>query len=334
MPKDTKSHPRVKIYATGSRSSKSPPPEATTHKMLKALLDWHPETLVEKDGGNGTRPPAFFDRHLDDSLILKNLVYLPSMEKSLKSKVDGYLRSAAGERIELPPNAGFYNRHRVRGAECEVETEILAEADVQIRYLRTTSTFLCRVASTLALKLPDWKTHFFHWEATQSGNRSNAVGDGFLKIKADINPEIPAATFKTLQDIQNWFPNTAIWEFKNLTAGAEHHLQDIVRLSLEDSPFPWVKCAGKRDCTKHFDKNTGQTAITGARMGLDALDPVICLSTNAASSMRNARTESETDKRLHAIHLLQQVRKIIERTWIMSTDQALYRSGQKLCDRM
>lgn len=335
------SPPCVNIYSTGSRSSKSPPPETTTHKMLADLLDWHPKTLVEKEGGGpGTRPPAFYDMHLDDELILKNLVYLPSMEKSLKDKVNGYLYSAEGIPIELPLSSGFYDRRRLRGAERDVSSEVLAEADVQSLYMRTTATFLSSVASSLALKLPDWNNRFFTWEATatKSVNRSQAVGDGFLKIQVEDKPKIPSATFKTLQTIQKWFPNTAIWEFKNLTAGAKHHLQNIYRLSQQDSSFPWVRCPGGHECPRHFDKNTGRAAVTGARMGPDAVDPVICMTANPNDEYPAVKPwttdKHDVEDRKHVIHLLQQVRTITGRTWNMSTDRMSHRSGQKLRDKM
>lgn len=331
-----------------SRAKKASKNE-TIHEILQAALDWHPETLNAVQGSSSTREPAFFDMHMDERLILKNLVHLPSMTKSFRDIVDEKLRTSTGEPVPLPPAKGFYTTEKVLDLEAEIAPQAWKEIDVQNRYLRVTSVFLLRIASTLALQLTDWGQHFFSWNVANADMSKNAIGDGFFQIKPDASPILDdPATFKTLGQIAHWFPNVAIWEFKNLFAGSKLRLDDILTLAQEDEPFPWIKCPGSIKCSRHYDTNTGKVSVQGAPMGVDAASPVCDIpvdpdfhapspTKNVVGEKRKAKafTYNFEDSKKHSVRIMQQVDTPIHFEQFREFNTIImYRHGQKLCARI
>jgi hypothetical protein len=246
------------------------------------------------DGTTTTRPPADFDKHMHDQLVLKHVILLPSLTHDLPKILDDYFRP---ETI-LPSKSGFIDAHTMRTLDNRGVQRAPKEIEVQTRY-HSIAQLLVPIASTLALGLSNWKAQCFKWELSAEGVKS-AIADGYLKIRPDLSDpsDVKPDKLQELATIAKLCPNAAVWEFKSLNSGKRIHLEDIITLSRE-TLFPWVKCSGEAGCTVHH--------ITGARMGFDEAPSTCKLPDSLPACPVTAGKRPQYNNRTHAIHILQQV---------------------------
>src|SRR3954468_5908378 len=89
--------------ATGSRSIN---PELQVDPELQALFDWNPPQLTlatDASRSKYSRGPSFYDLHLSENLVLKEVISLPSLHRDIAGVVDAILFSLQRRNIALPP---------------------------------------------------------------------------------------------------------------------------------------------------------------------------------------------------------------------------------------
>jgi hypothetical protein len=245
-----------------------------THKALQHILDWHPLPLQSLGGITSTREPADFDKHMDDQLILKHIIHLPSLTADLSNTVDTYLQDERGDPILLPSKAGFIGSRVMQTLDERNGQDAIKEIEVQTRY-NSIAKSLVPIASMLAFNLSDWSTHFFRWDLSAEGVK-NAIADGYFKNAADSNPPIDPGTLQGFIQIANFFPNAAVWEFKSLVSGTKEHLEDIITLSKDPGLFPWVKCSGAYWSRRHANCNWSSDGLRCSQMCLQSAASSTC----------------------------------------------------------
>ena len=81
-------------------------PVSEVRREIEALFCWNPRRLQPgplspgKKATTSTHPPAFYDKHFDDRLILRHVKRLPSLVRDLATNVDQALLAASET---LPP---------------------------------------------------------------------------------------------------------------------------------------------------------------------------------------------------------------------------------------
>ncbi|RDB15990.1 hypothetical protein Hypma_003539 [Hypsizygus marmoreus] len=256
--------------AAASNSTGSPSVEdeqSAIRGELEKLFDWNPQVYRGKCSPS-TRPPAFFDQHLDDQLILKKIVHLPTLAADIAGIVDKFLPS---DRI-LPSLPTDFNKRDwwekqsrdVAFDPVHLELQVISNfSDLQAKF--------APVAAGLAFA-ECWDSKLFSWKNAK-GTYGHAVPDGFFSIRPPVD-ELSAAKYsktkESLTDITKYFQNIGVWEFKNLDAGAKVHLEGILVLSNTKGPFPWSKCQDQTNCAGHYDASG--PVVRGAPVGFDSTD--------------------------------------------------------------
>jgi hypothetical protein len=256
-------------------------PDLTSDRELEEFWGWRPPFLnAAKDHikSDQTRAPTHYDMHMDESLILKRIVPLPSLLTDLKNVVD---ESVIAARSILPriKKASEFPHQGTRAATMRnTSTSMVDEEGVINFYVDTTAKFCAPVASMLGLQHRRWRSSLICKRQPQQ--RAFAIADAFLKI----NPKIHDDGFLSspLQpEVQSGLEaiaeanilHLAVWEFKNLLAGRLNVMRAIGSLG---GPFKWLVCTqedGENSCktpTKHL--RHGKRTITGSRMGFDATE--------------------------------------------------------------
>jgi hypothetical protein len=155
---------------------------------IEALFSWNPPalkpvTLTGKKPSTKSRPPAFYDKHFSDPLVLLCVKRLPSLVQDLAANVDRALRAASET---LPPVDGFYTATDMERVVWNINKNVKDEKGVAKFYDKTTGMFCTPLASTLALhpkaSNSNWRS-LLEW--TQSVSSSGyVIMDGELGIIA------------------------------------------------------------------------------------------------------------------------------------------------------
>ncbi|RDB15972.1 hypothetical protein Hypma_003519 [Hypsizygus marmoreus] len=273
---------------------------------LEKLFNWNPQEYVGA-GSASTRAPNFFDQHLDDDLILKEIVHFPSLATDLAKNVDIFLPA---DRILPPFPPDFKDREDLDAlSKSSVRVPVTNEKQVTFNF-RTLQGTLPAVASALALG-HDWDSPCFSWIVATKGE-NHAVPDGYLSTcplpKTETSGEIGPVIEELLKEISSTFPTPGLLEFKTLRAGSKEHLEGIIMLSSPDELFPWCRCPGAHKCRGHY--NASGLVTTGAPMGPDLGDKEY--GTTSQSDSDEACTSKKRKAKvkwgqLHSIHMTQQV---------------------------
>jgi hypothetical protein len=136
---------------------------------------------ADKKLSASTRPPAFYDKHFSDQLVLRQVKHLPSLVPDLAANVDCALVAASKT---LPPVDRFITARKRERDIWYLNPVVRDEKGVADFYHQTTARFCAHVASTLALhpkaSTSEWRG-LLEW--TQSVSSSGyAIVDGELRI--------------------------------------------------------------------------------------------------------------------------------------------------------
>jgi hypothetical protein len=151
---------------------------------IDALFSWNPPPLkpdADKKLSASTRPPAFYDKHFFDQLVLCQVKRLPSLVPDLAANVDCALVAASKT---LPPVDRFITARKRERDIWYLNPVVRDEKGVADFYHQTTARFCAHIASTLALhpkvSTSEWRG-LLEW--TQSVSSSGyAIVDGELQI--------------------------------------------------------------------------------------------------------------------------------------------------------
>lgn len=266
-----------------------------------------------------TRPPAYWDMHLTEDLILKKIVHMPFLPEALMALVDDAIAELRDADMldDLEDVLELLN-DRVATVPCVARDE----AEVVAFYEKTTGHVCPYVASRLEFgptthSLLDWTNSRRHGgnaepvgesakdtgaskRKTAKGSKepddtpvsasAKAVADGFLrfffssKTFEDDLLNLPPDKQKDFEAIRTHFVNLAVWEFKNLVAGNENTMKAIGALA--GKPFCWEKCSEENLCSnaKHLEMS-GRPKVTRVRTGPDATETPWTLSDSIVSDM-------------------------------------------------
>lgn len=290
----------------GTKRSGNTPKVSSIQAEVEKILDWHPLPVnAPKKTTPTTRVPAPYDRHLDENLRLKRVVFADSIIQDIMAVADDHIRHR-----KLPSVGDVESQFRdvedIRSADDERRRdESLGETGIVDRYALTIVDPLIRIASTVALNLPHWKKDFFSW-SSKAQTQDFAIGDGFFRVSPQStkgSSPLPNKTTRVLTAMQEWFPNIGVWEFKSVFAGSEKRMNDIIAFAKEGIDFPWVTCSeAAKDCNSHYQSDGGES-VTGARMGYDATRPICKLPEK--HKIRTIRRDCEYH--LSVVYILQQV---------------------------
>ncbi|KAF4623677.1 hypothetical protein D9613_001512 [Agrocybe pediades] len=174
-------------------------------------------------------PYTFYDRHIASSLLLKQVVYLPSMVRSFSNNLEAPIRDILNTRMiraesifprSLDVNMGwFYDAY-----------------DVAKYYTDNVGGFCALLASTLFF-LPtrdDWKALLL-WNRSSERSFSNEVGlhvaqneNGGLYIP-ELEEHFSESVKKTIADLHAQSPRLAIWDFFPMSEPCLSMLQSMTQ---------------------------------------------------------------------------------------------------------
>src|SRR6266550_1773134 len=198
---------------------------------LNDLFSWNPPLLIPcpfpgKKMSTKTRPPAFFDKHFNEELKLLRMKRLPSLARDIAAIVDETIMNFFNDGVEFPPCDTLLSARQRNSIVRGVDRRMSDEKAVASFYDKTTATFCAPIASTLALRVPDWST-LLVW--TQSANVSGyAIAEGFLKVASPTNlakkethlkEAMGEETLRLLQVLSTRRASLVTNEFMNMAAG-------------------------------------------------------------------------------------------------------------------
>ncbi|KAJ7162374.1 hypothetical protein C8R46DRAFT_1194052, partial [Mycena filopes] len=289
--------------------------------FVETFFQWKPpkyEAAPDHTPSKATRPPAPWDMHLDDELILKKIKFLPSLQNSFRLIAERALQRRAED---IPPcDLRHFPTEQVIAMAFDRMTPIREEADLTRRYESTTGSFCAMVAATLECKHDKWDTGFLEWTVSPSKRHGHGIADGFLRMAARLptTTRLDTSTkrFSKLkllaENVARYFPDLAVWEFKSLKVIGARGLQGVIDLAAaygrdDCDNFPWVRCPSKESCWHTHRSSRGGPLRTGAPTGpdVDAMGLRIDLSTTELPAP--SATLSEGDA--------QNVRHLVQQTW-------------------
>ncbi|KAF8055010.1 hypothetical protein FPV67DRAFT_1660521 [Lyophyllum atratum] len=259
-----------------------PAPLETDLDRVREFFEYSlPSFVPHKDHSSSrtTRPPARFDRHLEDHLILKRVIYKPSLVTSLETIADQALMDYTSIR-PLPSTLDkrFYFPRRTKRNEALRRSEhskLLNEKSIEEVYLHTMASHCGVVASTLEFHLPGWYDSYFKWTTQHRSDENYAIADGILELVAapvaipgkEPPPPLPEVYSQIIED----FPVLGVWEFKSLVAGSIEVFEAILGFARKEE-FAWVGCdAGSLDlCTLQHSTDAHAPLTTWSPLGPDA----------------------------------------------------------------
>jgi hypothetical protein len=259
-------------------------PLSEIRQEIEALFSWNPPRLTpaplpsNQKPSTSTRPPAYYDKHISDKLILREVKHHPSLVQDLASNVDAAVVAASET---LPPLKGFLTAEHRDIAMGNLDTIVTNEKAVADFYDATTAKFCSPLASTLALHpnapFSQWRS-LVRW--TQSGARSSyATMDGLLRFigKGDnerleaervaIADTMESETRRIFEELRERLTPSGTWEMKSTSAGPLEVMTSVPQMG----QFVWTHCDEACATTKRRRKENGKVARTV--MGPDARDP-------------------------------------------------------------
>ncbi|KAJ6467969.1 hypothetical protein C8R47DRAFT_1152100 [Mycena vitilis] len=250
---------------------------------VEQFFKWNPPQPRARESHSAStsfREPAYWDRHLDDPLQLKQVKYLPSINECLRA----IARGALGSNPNLP-EVGKLSQFPAHAYRRDIESRainfpIRCEADLTHFYSTTTAHFCTTIAGTLEFGLSAWEAGFLEWTVSPARRHSSAIADGYLRAVEELpdrsfcRPTLEAS-WPEVQAIAQFFPDLAVWEFKSLKAiHSAAFFKAIMELSDADE-FPWIRCSAGEDCV--LQHGTSTPPITSSPTGHDAPPSVIGL---------------------------------------------------------
>ena len=255
---------------------------AEIRQEIEALFSWNPPRLkpaplqADQKPSTSTRPPAYYDKHLSDKLILREVKRLPSLVQDLANNVDAAVVAASET---FPPLKGFITAEQRDIAMGNLDTIVTNEKAVADFYDATTAKFCSPLASTLALHP---KAPFSQWRSlvrwTQSGARSSyaIMNGGLLRFigkgdnerleaeRAAIVDTMESEIRRIFEELSERLTPSGTWEIKNASA-------EVMTSVPHMGQFAWTHCDGACSTTTRYQKEIME--IVRTVMGPDARDP-------------------------------------------------------------
>ncbi|TFK62281.1 hypothetical protein BDN72DRAFT_882720 [Pluteus cervinus] len=195
------------------------PSTTKVRTSLASALAWCPPELVKVDpNSDHTRAPGYFDRHLDDDLILQRVVWDDQLIPKLTTWVDT-LVARMKQPMMIPTSIIPLDSSPV----------IQFESEVQAHYADNIMPYVCKLASALIAGSYKSEKLTFSWVTTPTGQRG-AIADAFLRVG------------KHVQDRPKFLTDLAVWEFKRPQV-ANKDVMDIIEEIAEIGQFHWCRCA-------------------------------------------------------------------------------------------
>jgi hypothetical protein len=245
---------------------------------LDALLNWNPPLLKlshDASKSKGSRGASFYDKHLSDSLILKEVISLPSLLKEIAGVVDSTISEIRTKGIQLPPKHPddlFCTKGHRRKVDRSKNQPMRNETSVANFYSHTTSHYCVPVASTLALhpSASDWDS-VLEWDQVPSKS-GYAIADGVLRIAPTVRLVLSGEEeeeeeeegmrellnsiresqgdlrWRGLVEVAKRLGDVMTSEVKSLSVAPEGVMESI--RDLVGCRFPWVRCTSVQ-CGHH-----------------------------------------------------------------------------------
>lgn len=154
---------------------------------IEKLFSWNPPALVpglgSKKLSTASRPPAYYDKHFSERLLLKRVVHLSSLVPDLLANVDKTLDTV---KDRLPPVNHFCISAKQREVERKHYSLVASnEKAVTNFYDKYTARYCSSLASMLALHpaASEW-SDILLWTQLVSSSEY-AIMDGELRVQSD-----------------------------------------------------------------------------------------------------------------------------------------------------
>jgi hypothetical protein len=289
--------------------------------------------LAKDHTRDSTRPPQYYDKHLDKALRVTKVVYCPGLNPQIGEIADRYYQKYLEKFGSSPKHFGIEPD--------AIRAQLLAEGALVVRsedgilnnYAKVIPDITLPIVSALAFETPaPWSTHYLDW--TRDPKRDKAIVDAALRINLDYpspsnhqcpytssQPENNAALTcpicddprrKEMKDTARYFPSITLFEFKSLRSGSYEHLIALLELT-GDKTFEWVECDGTCSKSKCYATDF---RVTGGRTGFDSENPIVQLEvadwteTEIGRSLRTSKplVELQNRHRVSAKRIIQQVK--------------------------
>ncbi|TFK71956.1 hypothetical protein BDN72DRAFT_836878 [Pluteus cervinus] len=214
----------------------------------------------------GTRPPAHFDTHLADNLILQRVAPFLDLTQTLESITNTKL-----DEVDWP-SIGDYDLKI--GAPPPEGPEMISETAVRTYYYKHASPRAHRIANLLLTETK--QSPLLSW-TLEPGDSTSAVADGFLRVAAKCSSAWPAdikADHMLWSSQPGVKPVIAVWEFKKPAAAGQDVLTEITNFFSAER-FPWYRCAGPTDpaCNYRGGHKDGHMVHTYQHVSPDMVQP-------------------------------------------------------------
>ena len=225
-------------------------------REIEALFNWNPSRLephfpasssksTSKPTSKSTRPPAYYDKHFSDKMLLLHVKRLPSLVHQLQKNVDHTLLAASATlpREWQPLIPTVIRDFMVDNTVPHIAKDEKAVTEI---YGKTTAAFCVPLASTLALhpkaSKDTWKNLLLWTQSVSSSGYAIMDGelqiikkDNFDKIVETMDPE----TRGIFKEMMRSSTSLATWEFKSLATGSD----DVMKAVHGFDDFPWTSCS-------------------------------------------------------------------------------------------
>jgi hypothetical protein len=208
---------------------------------IRELFDWNPPLLSPDtpDCPPVIKPSSFYYEHLDERLLLKEVIPFPSLVTNLSTTIDRVLEVVERE-IVLTPLPIDHPFPTAEYREMMTYNDSIVDANsVALAYQSTTADYCGLIASMLFLspKSPSWETFLVWLKGEESARDNPGLDETFvLQIANDISdPAVPNDAWDTVEeDIRSTllqriiqFPVLARWEIFAITPDNEALLKAI-----------------------------------------------------------------------------------------------------------
>jgi hypothetical protein len=237
---------------------------ATTYESISQnidlLFDYNPQSLSPNKEFAARCPklvarPSFYDKHIDKSLILKRVVYMPAFTSEISKSPDKVLELLKEKDVHLPISGSeILSTPEIRASKV-YRNPVASAKTVAKAYHSTTAAFCEPLASMLTLSphAPSWGSLLVfnlspetRWEDENEWNEDytlqiiDTAGDtGDL---VEIQDSMDKDDLETLFVAQQKSPVFAIWDFFPISQEAEEALRDMSRVASSET-FAYNKCA-------------------------------------------------------------------------------------------
>ncbi|TFK67760.1 hypothetical protein BDN72DRAFT_960740 [Pluteus cervinus] len=210
---------------------------AAFRSVVEAVFKECPESFEEvAKASTRTRPPAYFDAHLHDDLVLRQIRCFPNLDTVLTQVAHNALDDLVSNTPEVISTSDLawdpYPRETLHD-----------EATIAEYYSKHTAAR----AKVLANLLINNGTSPLKWQASPISRALGAIPDGFLRFRNPGHaPKVPSSVqLPGRSEKEAYKLAIASWEFKTPSA-APNAVQDAIE-KMMGKPYSWYRCHGPLD---------------------------------------------------------------------------------------